>query len=126
MATLLTNTSLTIDKLLLRALFEGPLTNPSVLKVDSKTGLKITTVVLCFNNSLDVIASLPVDNCLTIVVTTFDNTTYVLKLVVCFSTGIGGGIVLLVVNVVVNCLTSSLVSILGCCTSASGIRTFIV
>lgn len=114
LATLITKTKLSIDNLRVRAIFHGPLTNPSMLNVDSKTDVKITFIILLSNDLNNItLDGLNFVKRVTLAVTTVTNSLSVVTLVIFISRGMENGIALLVVNIVVNCVTGTIVNILG-------------
>lgn len=109
--------------MLLRATFQGPLTKPSIFKVDDKTNLTITVIVLTFKNGVDLSGlylnflskryNCTVNKFVTVLISTFTKTVLIVKVVATFSTVIEDRAILLVVNLVMNCLTDDTVSLLG-------------
>lgn len=96
-----------------------------MLKVDSKTDLKITLIVLTNTNAVAT-KMFALSKFLSIVVKTFVNSVLIVKVVLFFSALVGGDVVLLVVNVVVKCVASSTVSLLGFFSATRKIRSCVV
>lgn len=127
LATLITNTKLSVDNLRVRAMFHGPLTKPSMLNVDSNTDLKITFIMLLSKTFKNItLDGLKCVNRITLSLTTIVNTLSIVTLVICMSRGIGKGMALLVVNIVVNCITDTIVNMLGCFDIRRSVHTCIV
>lgn len=109
------NKTLSISKFLLRAFFGGPVTKPFMLKVSSNTGLVITLLVVFFlDESISV-------NSNTVVLTTFTNSVVSVNFILLITGGIRGVSVLIVDNIVVNCVYSTVASFIIAFTSSSGV-----
>lgn len=109
------NKTLTLTNCLLRAFFRGPVTKPFILNVSSKTGVVITLIVMFLLKGTVHIDSL------TVVTTTFLKTVLSVNFILVVSEGMDDVSVLIIDNIVVNCVYSTIARFIIAFTSSSSV-----
>lgn len=123
---LLAGASLAVSGLLLQTLFRNPLAGPSILGISDGANLGVAAVLLYFGGSLGQVGDWPVSGYLAVIWAAFVGSSFVLGLIIYFSSKVKNNVMLLIIGIMIGYLASSCISILNYYASTDKVHAFVM